>query len=1080
MPNYSSSPTLLDDYVSTHLESSLLKRKREIQERKKAALRAFTNTIDGDTSVIDNQSVRFGAPNISLDTAETAKDFRSRYDEDPELLAKHARSIAATRGLAPSEVTREMVEQHGAEVAAYSKALQMEGQDPNNPQMQVTSHGVDKYGREVAELVNPVTGVNITKALNTPEHNLDYFSKFNQPFDSNYAQKGDTEISDVKPRAQVYQDDDGTYTVMSEGDYGILQTGLTKEEADRWVQVAQQVDTTKIEAEAGTAESFLNRITTSLSIAERTQAKAATSIASTVTDNEDAIGILSSILNPFNAFTNAKRSWNNQIKSPKDLAVSNKEYNEYTEEIRSKLDNRQAEYDRIVSGDLAEKGEYVESLLYNVNNRKMAAFESVLESSALMMELGLGVPGIGLAVVDATARMTEDYKKANNGAQPTLEHQALIVALAGISTMGELLKFKGLTGSFKTLNKWVTEVTSKSSSLTRFMAGVSSKFIGGVLGEAASGIISEAAEKQAKDLPKGLSPITAAEALEAGSMEALGGIGPTAVSSTVTSAANSSDSAVLKNVLQELQTPDTIALDIEEESALNKQIDALETKLTDPSISEKHRERLDNKREALVAQRTEGRPNPDKLSAERRALLEEQKDILKKKVFPEASKSPESTFSLDTETVPFRTVDEIFEDVAPSLADTDAAAMESGELQEVLGNALQAEGELTGIIEDVDSSMEEIAEAEALLDKIQTARETWKEQYISRAEVSERASEKASEETKDSFVYSLTDLNKTSPEEASNIVADIIASKSATTAEKQMAKAKLGLIKARAKISGEGKSLEDVNYEITSATGNEYQSVDELVAAATTPETQVQGMDQLNKFTTRMQKKAKAFKEAITDAPPEGFIVNKEDLSIAPSNVPENERYEGDDGWLVRPRTSDRLVASLQDEAAYATAALTAATKMQETITAKEGSLKAEPSSKVDTVLDLLSKSKKAPTKLTGDVGSLAKNVKAQQAKAKKTEDSQSIIDKVTQVPKKAEATKEVVEKVEEGVKESVEEKVEETSDTGPLVYTNKVQVSQDTAFTKYLVDGKLVPSKLKEASVEDLRSLAKKLGVCK
>jgi len=188
MPNYSSSPTLLDDYVSTHLESSLLKRKREIQERKKAALRAFTNTIDGDTSVIDNQSVRFGAPNISLDTAETAKDFRSRYDEDPELLAKHARSIAATRGLAPSEVTREMVEQHGAEVAAYSKALQMEGQDPNNLKLQKTVLGIDAHGHDIADVVNPVTGVNITKALNTPKYNLNYYSEDNQPYFSSYAQ----------------------------------------------------------------------------------------------------------------------------------------------------------------------------------------------------------------------------------------------------------------------------------------------------------------------------------------------------------------------------------------------------------------------------------------------------------------------------------------------------------------------------------------------------------------------------------------------------------------------------------------------------------------------------------------------------------------------------------------------------------------------------------------------------------------------------------------------------------------------------------------------------------------------------
>jgi len=186
--NYSSSPSLLDGYVGSYLDDSRTRTAKDEQDRKPIVIVKIDSFIDGDTSILGGRITHFSSPNVSLDTAETTKDFRSRYDEDPELLAKHARSIAATRGLAPSEVTREMVEQHGAEVAAYSKALQMVGQDPNNLKLQKTVLGIDAHGHDIADVVNPVTGVNITKALNTPKYNLNYYSEDNQPYFSSYAQ----------------------------------------------------------------------------------------------------------------------------------------------------------------------------------------------------------------------------------------------------------------------------------------------------------------------------------------------------------------------------------------------------------------------------------------------------------------------------------------------------------------------------------------------------------------------------------------------------------------------------------------------------------------------------------------------------------------------------------------------------------------------------------------------------------------------------------------------------------------------------------------------------------------------------
>ena len=232
MGNFSVSSDLFSDYDDLYFQDLKKKKAEDILKRKEAAIQSLTSGVsDADNSVLNGINTRQGAPNVTLDTGETPKGFTLPYAEGREgVRDKHARTLASELGYHPSQITDEMLYQKGLESQAYSEELKLEGQpDPENPQLQVTEHGKDKYGRPITEVVNPYTGVNINRALNTSEHNLDFYSKYNKYDQANYAEKGDDKL----PNFVIDQNEDGTYNFHVRG--GLKNPNIEDPERERTV-----------------------------------------------------------------------------------------------------------------------------------------------------------------------------------------------------------------------------------------------------------------------------------------------------------------------------------------------------------------------------------------------------------------------------------------------------------------------------------------------------------------------------------------------------------------------------------------------------------------------------------------------------------------------------------------------------------------------------------------------------------------------------------------------------------------------------------------------------------------------------
>ena len=200
------------------------------------------NAWDGDSSekrATNADGVRLGgSPNVSLDAYETAK-----YNNEGDLLPYlgsvdptdgskrskkwnlHRASYSKMNGVPAEQVTQQMLNAEGDRQAlvlqeaiaagqghyqqSTGKVLRdpaidpvLQAQDPKqaaiesllnpiqtelspgnyqpfDPKVMSTNQGTGYFGRQLEELVNPVTGVNINEQLNTPEQNASFYSKYN-------------------------------------------------------------------------------------------------------------------------------------------------------------------------------------------------------------------------------------------------------------------------------------------------------------------------------------------------------------------------------------------------------------------------------------------------------------------------------------------------------------------------------------------------------------------------------------------------------------------------------------------------------------------------------------------------------------------------------------------------------------------------------------------------------------------------------------------------------------------------------------------------------------------------------------
>ena len=195
MGAFSFNPGVISDWDNLLIRKKKEERKKEVLFRKNAAIQELTNTYDADTVTLDGASGRLAAPNVSVDTAETPKYHPTTGEQLPyreKVYDKHALALGAQFGIPPEMVTEEMLYSFAEQQKKFTQSILSAGSaNTDTPDVQVTNHGKDVYGRNLVEPVNPNTGVNVVKELNTPENNLDYYSKYNNPQNATYAQKGD-------------------------------------------------------------------------------------------------------------------------------------------------------------------------------------------------------------------------------------------------------------------------------------------------------------------------------------------------------------------------------------------------------------------------------------------------------------------------------------------------------------------------------------------------------------------------------------------------------------------------------------------------------------------------------------------------------------------------------------------------------------------------------------------------------------------------------------------------------------------------------------------------------------------------
>jgi hypothetical protein len=151
--------------------------------------------LDGDTLSSarkygeDYTDFRLGSleSGYSLDTPEVYKSPNHSFWKDPKNVERVEKDREVLSKILGREASVDEVFQWGQqatnklEEALFKDQVNYSEEGPIRPKIEVKPTGViDKYGREVTEVFNPVTGESLTKALNDKLTNVGYYTGYNQ------------------------------------------------------------------------------------------------------------------------------------------------------------------------------------------------------------------------------------------------------------------------------------------------------------------------------------------------------------------------------------------------------------------------------------------------------------------------------------------------------------------------------------------------------------------------------------------------------------------------------------------------------------------------------------------------------------------------------------------------------------------------------------------------------------------------------------------------------------------------------------------------------------------------------------
>jgi len=207
-------------------------------------------------------------------------------------------------------------------------------------------------------------------------------------------------------------------------------------------------------------------------------------------------------------------------------------------EAASKVNRRQSGFEKKVAEKIYDDSGW-DYLVYSLQNRKVSAVHSLVESAAFMGELMIPYVGVAAAIASAQENFKREYTDIH-GEVPEGSDLALLNSMAVVSIAAEKLGVKAITGRLPNLTTWVSEIGIKNPLVSMVVKPVAAVLVPATI-EGISGLTSTTAETIAKHgIQEDGSVVTPTgfEASEGFVNEAMGGLSISAPVSAIKAAKN--------------------------------------------------------------------------------------------------------------------------------------------------------------------------------------------------------------------------------------------------------------------------------------------------------------------------------------------------------------------------------------------------------------------------------------------------------------------------------------------------------------------------------------------------------------
>jgi len=624
--------------------------------------------------------------------------------------------------------------------------------------------------------------------------------------------------------------------------------------------------------------------------------------------------------------------------------------------------------------------------------------ESLPQMAALMHPAGIGVMYTN-KYTNTLLELEKHLGREPNEQERNIAQLSIGIGLAAERIGAEVL-FKKLPG----LDKMSTALLKQYPKLSKLLIPLTKLGTVGVV-EGGSEVITEASDRFA--VVQDINELKGSDLGFAGTIGVAGGMSmksPQAAAEVFQS--NESKLREQKAKIDaQLMTPDY--LDSEGNPALtpSQELDQIDAELNNPEseLNQLQRNELQQRQRKLRWGEGEGTANPNKLSPEKRSNLEQQSQELdslinersqtEKKDIKAANKKIKK---LNKRIAKMEAIEEQTDaekakialmhkqvaqlenriEVNQAILNGDPIPEQIDEAAQLIEDVIAQATTLTKSKEEVDAMTEdeftvyaqEVIRTVEVLEQSDTMEaaealktlEQTKDTTVTRISSMFKDDASTTENQKQEVLYSLDSIGDTNVEQQNAVITNLLNKDDSEVSvdEKAVLKQRQVTLKASAEL----KTLQEVNKEVTTATGNDLKSFDEHVKNSHTE----LGMNKLETFAKRMSAKAGALNKALSLAMESNAsqYINKKTLKIsskAPANLKES--------WRIDPVANNPLVNVLQKEAEYGQAALKLA---KDTAKLNENRTSSETSTRNAVLKDLVKRADKAKTP-KGDVDNLGK-----------------------------------------------------------------------------------------------------------